>query len=65
MPGLTLAERIISEHAVATPGRVQPGQIVVAAVDLAIAQDGTGPLAIQQLADLGAERVATRAVFFV
>ena len=65
MPGLTLAERIISEHAVATPGRVQPGQIVVAAVDLAIAQDGTGPLAIQQLADLGAERVTTRAVFFV
>ena len=31
-----------------------PGQIVVADVDVAIAQDGTGPLAIQQIEELGA-----------
>ena len=56
MAGLTLAERIISEHAV-DDSEVHAGQIVVAAVDLAIAQDGTGPLAIQQIEALGATRV--------
>jgi 3-isopropylmalate/(R)-2-methylmalate dehydratase large subunit len=63
---LTLAEKIIAAHAQGTPGEVRPGQIVVADVDLAIAQDGTGPLAIQQFRALGAERVkAPRAVFFI
>ena len=60
----TLAEKIIAAHAGVTS--VVPGQIVVALVDVAIAQDGTGPLAIQQLRDLGQVRVkAPTAVFFI
>ena len=50
----TLAEKLISAHA-GQP--VNAGQIVVADVDVAIAQDGTGPLAIQQLRDLGRVQV--------
>lgn len=46
----TLAEKIISEHV----GRdVGPGEIVVTSVDVTALQDGTGPLAIQQLEELG------------
>lgn len=45
-----LAEKIISEHV----GReVKPGEIVVTGVDVTALQDGTGPLAIQQLEELG------------
>jgi 3-isopropylmalate/(R)-2-methylmalate dehydratase large subunit len=59
----TLAEKLISAHA-GQP--VNAGQIVVADVDVAIAQDGTGPLAIQQLRDLGRVQVkAPTAVFFI
>jgi 3-isopropylmalate/(R)-2-methylmalate dehydratase large subunit len=61
---LTLAEKIIAAHA--GLHAVVPGQIVVAAVDLAIAQDGTGPLAIQQLEELGVSTVrAPTCVFFI
>ena len=61
---LTLAEKIIAAHA--GVDSVVPGQIVVADVDVAIAQDGTGPLAIQQIRELGAARVkAPTAVFFI
>jgi len=60
----TLAEKIIAAHAGAES--VAAGQIVVALVDLAIAQDGTGPLAIQQLRDLGRLRLKVpAAVFFI
>lgn len=52
--GKTLAEKILSEHA----GKdVRPGQLVVAKVDLAFAQDGTGPLAIRQWEKLGVGKV--------
>ncbi|MHB1389924.1 MAG: 3-isopropylmalate dehydratase large subunit [Thermoleophilia bacterium] len=45
----TLAEKIIGEHM----GRVvQPGEIVVTPVDVTALQDGTGPLALQQLQEL-------------
>jgi 3-isopropylmalate/(R)-2-methylmalate dehydratase large subunit len=61
---MTLAEKILAAHAALE--RVVPGQIVVAGVDVAIAQDGTGPLAIQQIEALGATRVkAPTCVFFV
>ncbi|MDD3042787.1 MAG: 3-isopropylmalate dehydratase large subunit [Methanosarcinaceae archaeon] len=44
--GKTIAEKIIGEHA----GKdVSSGDIVVAKVDVAAVQDGTGPLAVQQL----------------
>jgi 3-isopropylmalate/(R)-2-methylmalate dehydratase large subunit len=60
----TLAEKIIAAHAGLDV--VSAGQIVVALVDVAIAQDGTGPLAIQQLRDLGKVQVkAPTAVFFI
>lgn len=45
----TLAEKIISAH-VRKP--VTPGEIVVTPVDVTALQDGTGPLAIQQLEEL-------------
>ena len=64
MTPLTLAEKLLAEHA--GLDMVVPGQIVVADVDVAIAQDGTGPLAIQQIDELGATTVkAPVCVFFV
>lgn len=48
--GKTLAEKIIGEHA---GKEVSAGDIVVAAVDVAAVQDGTGPLAVQQLEKMG------------
>ena len=64
MTTLTLAEKILAAHA--GLDAVVPGQIVVADVDVAIAQDGTGPLAIQQLEELGAATVKVpTCVFFI
>jgi 3-isopropylmalate/(R)-2-methylmalate dehydratase large subunit len=61
---LTLAEKILAAHAGLES--VVPGQIVVADVDVAIAQDGTGPLAIQQIEELGVARVkAPTCVLFI
>lgn len=49
----TLAEKIIGAHV----GRsVKPGEIVVTGVNVTALQDGTGPLALQQLEDLGLVR---------
>jgi len=62
--GLTLAEKVLASKAHLEA--VEPGQIIVADVDLAIAQDGTGPLAVEQIRELGAERLQVpRAVFFI
>jgi 3-isopropylmalate/(R)-2-methylmalate dehydratase large subunit len=49
----TLAEKIIAAH-VGKP--VEPGEIVVTPVDVTALQDGTGPLALMQLEDLGMVR---------
>ena len=66
MVAFTLAEKIIGAHVPDAADGVRPGQIVVAAVDLAIAQDGTGPLAIQQIRELGGGKLGVpRAVFFI
>ncbi|MCX8116973.1 MAG: 3-isopropylmalate dehydratase large subunit [Desulfobacterota bacterium] len=52
--GRTLAEKILSEHA----GReVKPGQIVIVRADLVYAQDGTGPLAVRKIEEMGFQRV--------
>jgi len=52
--GKTISEKIISEHV----GRdVKPGEFVVAKVDVVMAQDGTGPLSIQELKKMDMERV--------
>ncbi|OPX32300.1 MAG: 3-isopropylmalate dehydratase large subunit [Candidatus Latescibacteria bacterium 4484_181] len=62
--GMTLAEKIISRHC----GRqVRAGQFVVADVDLCFLQDGTGPLAVRELEQMGPTRVAhpERTVLFI
>ncbi|MHB8857883.1 MAG: 3-isopropylmalate dehydratase large subunit [Thermoleophilia bacterium] len=60
----TLAEKIIAAHV----GRdVMPGEIVVTTVDVAALQDGTGPLALAQLEELGMVRAAnpSKTVLFI
>lgn len=50
----TLAERILAAKA----GRpVTPGEIVIVDVDVALFQDGTGPLGIEKIGELKAERL--------
>ena len=59
-----MAEKILSEHA----GRdVHPGEIHIVGVDVALLQDGTGPLAVRQLQSLKLEKLAhpERTVFFL
>src|SRR4030042_2546154 len=52
--GLTLAEKIVSEHA---DREVRKGEIAVVKVDLAYTQDGTGPLAVRKIQEMGFEKV--------
>ena len=62
--GQTIAEKILSDHA----GRdVHPGEIHIVAVDVALVQDGTGPLAVRQLQSLNLEKLAhpDRTVLFL
>lgn len=64
MTAATLAEKLLA--GAAGLSSVAPGQIVVCDVDVAIAQDGTGPLAIQQIEELGTGAVvAPECVFFI
>ncbi len=51
--GMTIAEKIISEHA---GKNVKPDYIVVANVDVAMVQDGTGPLSVQELQKMDMEK---------
>ena len=44
--GLTLVEKIISEHA---GKQVHAGELVISKVDVSAVQDGTGPLTVQEL----------------
>ena len=48
--GLTLAEKIISEHA---GKEVHAGELVISKVDVTAVQDGTGPLTVQECKKLG------------
>lgn len=60
----TLAEKIIAAHV----GRdVKPGEIVVTSIDAAALQDGTGPLALQQLEELGMVQahITNKTVLFI
>jgi 3-isopropylmalate/(R)-2-methylmalate dehydratase large subunit len=53
--GMTLAEKIISQHA----GKdVKAGEIALVNVDACLTQDGTGPLAIRQLQKIDLEKAA-------
>lgn len=61
--GMTLSEKILSEHA---GKEVMAGEIAVVRVDLAYAQDGTGPLAVRKIQEMGFMEVfnPTKTLFF-
>ncbi len=59
--GYTLAEKIIAQRI----GReVRAGDFVVAPVDLLLAHEGTGPLALDQFETLGRDGLGTTTLFF-
>jgi len=62
--GMTLAEKILSEHA---GKEVRPGEILVVRTDLVYAQDGTGPLAVRKILEMGLEKVyaPSKTIFFL
>ncbi len=62
--GLTLAEKIISEHAGKT---VHAGELVISKVDVTAVQDGTGPLTVQEFKKLGKDRLNNpeRTILFI
>ncbi len=62
--GKTIAEKILSQS---SGSDAQAGDIIVARVDLSFLQDGTGPLALRQLAASGIEGVANpkRVILFL
>ncbi len=55
--GKTLVEKILNQKC---SGDAQPGNIVIAEVDLVFAQDTTGPLTVRQFEASGFERLANR-----
>ena len=61
--GMTLGEKILSEHA---GKEVRAGEIAIVKVDLAYTQDGTGPLAVRKIQEMGFEKVyhPQRTIFF-
>jgi 3-isopropylmalate/(R)-2-methylmalate dehydratase large subunit len=61
--GMTLAEKILSEHA---GEEVRTGEIAVVKVDLTYTQDGTGPLAVRKLQEMGFKEVYNpkKTIFF-
>ncbi|MFU8891896.1 MAG: 3-isopropylmalate dehydratase large subunit, partial [Anaerosomatales bacterium] len=52
--GKTIAEKIFSAH---SGSDARAGDIVIADVDFVMGQDGTSPLAIRALANMGVEEV--------
>ncbi len=52
--GLTLVEKILSEHA---DKEVHAGELIVSRVDVCAVQDGTGPLTVQEFKKLGKDRL--------
>jgi 3-isopropylmalate/(R)-2-methylmalate dehydratase large subunit len=62
--GMTLAEKILSEHA---GKEVRTGEIAVVKVDLAYTQDGTGPLAARKIQEMGFKEVyrPEKTIFFL
>ena len=62
--GLTLVEKIISEHAGKT---VHAGELVISKVDVTAVQDGTGPLTVQEFKKLGKAKLNNpeRTILFI
>lgn len=52
--GMTLTQKILGEHA---GHDVTPGEFIVADVDWAYVQDGTGPLTVRQVEKFGVEKL--------
>jgi 3-isopropylmalate/(R)-2-methylmalate dehydratase large subunit len=61
--GMTLAEKILSEQA---GKEVRSGEIVVVGVDLTYTQDGTGPLAVRKIQEMGLKEIYNprKTIFF-
>jgi len=59
--GYTLAEKIIASR---VGHEVKAGEFVVAPVDLVLAHEGTGPLALEQFEKLGREQPAVTTLLF-
>lgn len=61
--GMTLAEKILSEH---VGKEVRRGEIAVVKVDLVYTQDGTGPLAVRKIQEMGFKEVYNpkKTIFF-
>lgn len=62
--GLTLAEKIISNHA---GKEVKAGELVIAKVDVCAVQDGTGPLTVQEFKKIGKPKLNNpqRTILFI
>jgi len=62
--GMTLVEKIISEHA---GKEVHAGELVISKVDVAAVQDGTGPLTVQEFKKLGVTKLKNpeRSILFI
>ena len=62
--GLTLVEKIISEHSGKT---VHSGELVISKVDVTTVQDGTGPLTVQEFKKLGKDKLnnPARTILFI
>jgi 3-isopropylmalate/(R)-2-methylmalate dehydratase large subunit len=62
--GQTIVEKVISAHA---GKQVKAGVFVIADVDVVLAQDGTGPLAVEQIKKMGFDEAAIpeRTVLFL
>ncbi|DAA97347.1 TPA: 3-isopropylmalate dehydratase large subunit [Candidatus Gastranaerophilales bacterium HUM_9] len=62
--GLTLVEKILSEHA---DKEVHAGELIVSRVDVCAVQDGTGPLTVQEFKKLGKDRLRNpeRTILFI
>ena len=55
--GMTITQKILKDHLTDPKQEVEPGAIVEVKVDFAFANDITGPIAIKQFKEAGAERV--------
>lgn len=62
--GLTLVEKILSEHA---DKDVHAGELIVSRVDVCAVQDGTGPLTVQEFKKLGKDKLKNpeRTILFI
>ena len=62
--GQTIAEKILSAH---TGKDVKVGELVIAKVDVAAVQDGTGPLMVSEFKKLGKKTLAnpSRSILFI